>query len=223
MKSKNEFYNKLYGIHDYKEDEIIIKFEKNENYDYFEIEKETYQKALVEIQNSSNPSHNGIIRPLNFKETITAKIENENFKKSYSTCSAILYKVNSTRFKIINICDELINIQSNFVDSKYDINYNLINSEEFDSKKIKMNENLNLEEILKHPVYLHLLENDSELLEKYVNNIINKFPNKPIMRFGINLYPNEDYLRAITINESDVFGNYALDSKTTFIVKKIKF
>lgn len=130
-----------------------------------------------------------IVRPLTFKETMQAIVEDYNtlnntdgsrktdyergifFNESaMDTCSAIAYKRESDKFKIIPQSSYLIGINPTFNEGMMQIDYDNIDGIELDRSEGKYNTyKLEKMETIFHPAWLAAVEFDNALLFEYVN------------------------------------------------------
>jgi len=136
-------------------------------------------------------------KPLTFKETILARVEAyESGDKSLfdtwlDSCTGIVYKSGTTKFKIVPNCEQLRTISKDFSGAFLPITYDAINASierretsddnlsptmyatidlpELDSTRGKYNTLLTYAESLEHPGWLAALEGDRELLKTYTN------------------------------------------------------
>ena len=108
----------------------------------------------------------GIVRPLTFRETLEARVIDYNSKDKsdkkrlelfnvwLSPCTGVAYKKDSTKFKIIPECRELITIMQSFREAEMGIDYDSLQGKELDRTKAKYNTLLTEQEVLEHPGWL---------------------------------------------------------------------
>jgi len=165
----------------------------------------TYGLALEKLTESVdgiNSRHLTLeyIRPLTFKETIEARLNayktgmTEDEKKFLlfccwlSTCTGIAYpasnSANPNKFKIIPICEELINLDYKFKESFLKTHYNSLQGEELDRSQGISEALLTKKQAKAHPVWLAAVEGDRTLLSEYANLVFSLFKGKN-MRFII--------------------------------------
>ena len=178
-----------------------------------------------------------IYRPLTFKETIEARINDYEsstpeerlklFKSWNNTCTGIAYKANgiikkSTKFKIIPQAKELILLPQDYNQSTLPVEYDKISGIELDRTKAKYNELLTIDEVLNHPAWNAAVENDKSLLKTYAEIVFKeKQGQTELMGFWLNTNTDEDYLRALVLYDldgySDAIGDYGLDDDARFV------
>ena len=174
-----------------------------------------------------------IYRPLTFKETIEARIndyesttdEEERlklFNNWNDTCTGIAYKANSTRFKIIPQSEKLILLPQDYNQSTLPIEYDKISGIELDRTKAKYNELLTIDEVLEHEGWQTLVQGDNQLLKKYAEIVFKeKSGQTELMGFWLNTNTDEDYLRALVLlnlfNNSGANGSSSLSNNARFV------
>lgn len=154
---------------------------------------------------------------LTFKEVIEARLKDSSlFETWQDSCTGIAYKKNSTKFKLIPKCKELLEIDKDFDDYFIKVNYSKLKGIELDNKKGKYDELLTKAEVMKHPAWLKLL--GKPLLKKYVD-IVFKDKNKA-MAFWIRENTDSDELRALYVFGLGVVsgaGGFLLDNGGSFL------
>jgi len=178
-----------------------------------------------------------IYRPLTFKETIEARINDYEsstpeerlklFKSWNNTCTGIAYKANgiikkSTKFKIIPQAKELILLPQDYNQSTLPVEYDKISGIELDRTKAKYNELLTIDEVLNHPAWNAAVENDKSLLKTYAEIVFKeKQGQTELMRFRIDTNPTSYYLRALVLDDLDddsiTDGYYNLSYDARFV------
>ena len=172
-----------------------------------------------------------IYRPLTFKETIEARIndyesttdEEERLKLFNSwndTCTGIAYKANSTRFKIIPQSEKLILLPQNYNEPTLPIEYDKLQGTELDSTKAEYNKLLTIDEVLNHPAWNAAVD-DKTLLKTYRDIIFKeKQGQTELMIFWTDTNTDSDYLRALVLyglgDYSGAYG-YGLSSVARFV------
>jgi hypothetical protein len=178
--------------------------------------------------------------PLTFKENIEARVNDyetlENPDGSERTkeerlkllniwldsCAGIANKKESTKFKIVPVCKELILIDKNFNQFYLPVNYELVDGVELDSKKGKYNKPLTKPEVLEHPGWREAVEEDKKLLETYRDIVFAEKgnPNK-LMGFYVGSKTNSDQLRALCVGnlgyDSNADGRYYFNDDGSFL------
>ncbi len=185
------------------------------------------------------PDNSKIYRPLSFKENIEARVNEYNtdlnsdeqklalFNTWIDSCTAIAYNKGSTKFKIIPIYDDLINIKANSTANFLPIDYSKISGIELDSSNAKYNNLLSESEIITHPAWIEALEKDKTLLKEYRDitfNILKK--NNPNVANAMGFYVKQntttDELRALYVrnvgNNSNASGNNILNDNARFLL-----
>jgi len=166
------------------------------------------QQACLEDQNSRQPrTHEGIIRPLTIEEQVKVFVDNyakgrELLNIFWDSCSAIVYKGNSSRFKILSLSPQLLSLDQETEIAELDIDYHKIEGPEFDRKDSAYRVPLSLEQYISHPVLNELLP-DLALRREY-GKIAGKM-NKKGDVFSLFVEPNplKDVLKPLYINHLD--------------------
>ena len=103
-------------------------------YELMDKSSDTYALGVEAVRHLAiaNPQHNGIYRPFTFKENIEAKVNDYNTEKNpdgskkteeekkrlfetwLDSSTGIAYKKKSTKYKIIQVSNELITINKDF-------------------------------------------------------------------------------------------------------------
>lgn len=197
--------------------------------------------ALREACNAeSNPAHpqfilddeSMIYRPLTFKENIEARVtdyENNKsteertrlFKHWIDSCTGVAYKGNTTNFKIVPTCSELITINKDFNGAGMVIDYDAIEGVEADRSAGKYNVHLTKDEVLANEGWRAAVEGDLELLKAYRDIVFTELKKNEAMAFCVLDKPAEDQLRALFVLNlnlnSNAGGNYNLISSGSFL------
>ena len=185
-----------------------------------------------------------IYRPLTFKEVIQARVTDYNtlldeegnertlegrlrfFKKWIDSCTGMAYKANTTKFKLINVCPELITISKGFNDNFLSINYDSVTGIELDSSKGKYDESLTKKEVINHKAWLAAVEEDKVLLKEYCDIVFDQLKKKYGRDTGIGFYffdvGEDDELRALFVdslnNNSNAGGFSYLNLSGSFLL-----
>ncbi|MDP3734319.1 MAG: hypothetical protein Q8R37_03750 [Nanoarchaeota archaeon] len=185
-----------------------------------------------------------IYRPLTFKENILARVEDfytlydENrdkrsmedrlrlFNTWLNSCTGIAYKANSSKFKIIPQCEQLITIDEDFNKHFLPIDYNSLDGIELDDGR-EYNELLQPTAVLNHPGWLNAVGNDTALLREYVSLTFaqwkQQYQRDSGMRFWICRNLAEDQLQALFVDSlnsgSSADGNDDLSSSGRCLAK----
>ena len=199
----------------------------------------TYAQGVHALQdacreNSVHPqfvqSEGGIYRPLTFKENLQARVEdyhsNEGdklrlFKTWLNSCCGVAYKKGSTKFKIVPLCEELVTIDEDFNQGFFPINYDSVQGVELDFSQAKYGTLLTQQEVLEHPAWLVVVEEDKELLRAYTEIVFSERKREKLMRFWIENNPDQDQLRALfvynLVSGSSADGSYDLNYRGSFL------
>ncbi|MBT3537987.1 hypothetical protein HN933_02275 [Candidatus Woesearchaeota archaeon] len=177
-----------------------------------------------------------IVRPLTFKENIEARVNDYKtltnpdgsertkeerlrlFNRWLDSSCGIAYKAGTTKFKIIPVCKELIEVVKNFNGEYLPINYDKVVGTELDRSNAKYDTLLTKAEVIEHPAWRTAVEDDKELLKDYADIIFTekKSANK-LMSFWTRSNIAQDQLRALFVdnlndnssaNGSDYLSNY---------------
>ena len=138
----------------------------------------TYALGVEELRQAS------VKRPFTFKENLQARVEAYEsgdyrlFETWLNSCTGIVYKAGTTRFKIIPSCAELIGINKDFSHSFLPVEYDTIAGVELDSSKGKYNHLLTKAEVLEHPAWLASVEGDRTLLSAYTDIVFKAYASK---------------------------------------------
>ncbi|MDP2908648.1 MAG: hypothetical protein Q8N77_02470, partial [Nanoarchaeota archaeon] len=139
-------------------------------YDLIEvIRANTFAEGIAKLKKNGQ-------KPFIFAENVEARIADyeangekaELFKTWLDSVTGIVYKADSTKFKLILRSDKLENITQGFNKSFIPIDYDAEQGVEFDSAKGKYNQQLIREEAKNHEFWLAAMGGDEELLEEYV-------------------------------------------------------
>jgi hypothetical protein len=220
------------------------------------LEAPTYAKGVealkLHLQNTPSNAHpqfelpNGsnIYRPLTFKENIEARVNEYNkdnnidgskktfeqktelFNNWIDSCTAIVYEKNTTKFKIIPICEKLINIDADSNSEFLTAEYSKILGVELDFDNKLYNQDLSLQQVINHPAWLEALDNDTKLLENYAKITFNILKTKYEKELGMGFYirqkPKTEELRALYVNDLDndsaAVGDYYLNNVARFLL-----
>ena len=122
--------------------------------------------------------------------------------------------------KLVNICEELIEITQDFNRKFLPIDYSSIQGVELDSSQAKYGKLLTKQEVLDHPAWLTAVEEDRELLRAYSDIVFAESRGKN-MGFWVLDSPNKDQLRALFVydldNSSYASGYDYLDNSGSFL------
>ena len=167
------------------------------------------REQCIKENNLVHPKLNSVYRPLTFKETIEARVEEYNkgnkvlFNYGFSTSSGIVYKANSTKFKIIPLCEQLIQIPKDFKKEYLPADYSNFKELELDFSKGKYDEGLTQTEVLDHPAWNAMLEDDKALLKAYSDIIFKDYKKSNAMGFYKTDNPSKDQLRPLFVSNID--------------------
>ncbi|MDP3733976.1 MAG: hypothetical protein Q8R37_01995 [Nanoarchaeota archaeon] len=180
-------------------------------------------------------------RPFTFKENIQARVEDfytlydENGKKRdlqdrlrlfniwLDSCTGIAYKANSSKFKIIPQCEQLITIDEVFNEQFLPIDYDSVDGIRLNRNEGTYNQLLTPEQVLNHPAWLAAVEENKPLLQEYINIVFSQRKGKN-MGFWLRTNIMEDHqLRAVFVsnlsNNSNASGNSNLSSYGAFLAR----
>jgi len=155
-----------------------------------------------------HPFLGGVARPLTFKESIQARLDQLQvtgkfgclWNSTLDTSSAIVYKANSTKFKIVTpFSAHLLGLPVNFKNSFLPVRYEGIRSKgvvELDRNDDGYNQMLTQEQVVSHKAWLAVFEGDQELLERYAEIVFGRL-NGGGMGFWLVNSPKIDQLRAL--------------------------
>ena len=141
-------------------------------------EARTYALGVEGLRQAS------VERPFTFKENLQARVEAYEsgdyrlFETWLNSCTGIVYKAGTTKFKIIPQCAELIGINKDFSQRFLPVEYNTIMGVELDSSKGKYKQLLTKAEVLEHPAWLASVEGDRTLLSAYTDIVFKAYASK---------------------------------------------
>ena len=190
------------------------------------------QEACRREGNSVHPqfvmTECGIYRPLTFKENLQAWVNDYEtnqrdklglFRTGLDSCCGIVYKGGTTNFKVVPICEELITIPQGFNQRFLSVDYDSVPGIELDSSKAKYNTLLTQEEVLEHPAWLTVIEEDRVLLKAYTDIVFTERGGKN-MTFWVLNKPPQDQLRSLFFISLDYYSNaddYYLYYRSSFL------
>ena len=211
------------------------------------IKADTYAAGVKQLRESyangecpDHPTINGKVRPLRFAENLRARIEDYNrltnpdgnkrteqerkmlFTDTWlDSCAGVAYKVKSTKFKIIPECNALIDIPNGFNNAFLTVDYSKIQGIELDSNNGEYGKSLTKQQVLSHPAWNAVVENDKALLSEYFDITANLTQRQELMGFYVLQNTNKDQLRALYVSildlNSDAFGNVVLLSNSRLL------
>jgi len=168
-----------------------------------------------------HPFVGGVSRPLSFKETIQARMDQLQVTGKFGslwaseldTSSAIVYKANSSKFKVVMpFSAHLLGLRVNFKDLFVSVRYDEIVGRgvvELDAKNGVYNEHLTMDQVIVHPGWLAALGGNTvenrALLAKYAEVVFGR-SKRDCMGFWLVTSPKQDQLRALRANSSE--GQY---------------
>ena len=164
-----------------------------------------------------------IYRQLTSKENLQAMVEDYNraknpdgslrsdkerlhlFTKTYKdSCTGVAYKGGSSKFKIVPVSKELVEIAKGFNQATLLIDYASIAAPKLDRSKGKYNQHLTKNEIVNHEAWRAAVEDDVALLTEYRDIVFTaKGDPQKLMGFFIMTNPDEDQLRALYVSNMD--------------------
>ncbi len=178
------------------------------------------------------PDGSRIYRPLKFKDNLQARVENYNtlhnpdgtersradrlklFSRWQDSCMGAAYLAESTRFKLIPECEQLITIPADFNGAFLEAPYNTWNVPELDSaaRGAKFNQDLSASEVLEQPGWRAAAEEDIDLLRGYRDIVFAELQQQYRRDKGMGFYVRQntptDELRALFVHILGL-GSYA--------------
>ncbi|MBS3148025.1 hypothetical protein J4219_04020 [Candidatus Woesearchaeota archaeon] len=159
-----------------------------------------YGEALVALRglcagdDGLHPFAGGVARPLTFKETVQARIDQFEHEGAaglwtnwLDTSSAIVYQKDTTKFRIVSLSDDLLrNVPASFRDAFLPVNYDDFSSfVELDvqDRDDLYNRSLTPDQVLKHKGWLAAVEGDRNLLRRYSNIVFGQVQGGVAMAF----------------------------------------
>jgi len=206
------------------------------------------KKACIKENNQNHPQFtlpdkSMIYRPLTFKENIQARVEsyetihNPNGSKRTiderlslmgrwnNSCTAVIYKAGTTKFKVVPISEHLITLNVDFKEDFLRADYNSIVGTELDSQNGTYNTVLSKDSVLKHAGWLAAVEGDEALLRSYTNRIFTELKRRYNTTEGMGFWvcrnTPTDELRTLVVSNpgsnSNAYGYNSLNSSNSFI------
>ena len=160
-----------------------------------------------------------IIRPLSFRETIKARVNDYEsptpsndrlrlFHTWLDSCTGYASKKESTKFKLIPQCKELITLPQTFNEYALPIDYNTIQGIKLDTSTAKYNQRLTKQEVLNHPAWREALEQDLPLLKTYTDIVFAELKNPSrAMAFYVLVNSSTDLLTPLLAYNLDNISN----------------
>ena len=134
---------------------------------------------------------------------------------------AIAYQRRTGKFKLDLQSSDLTALPPDFNQPFKTIDYAQIKGQELDRSKGKYNTRLTKDEILNHPAWLALVEEDQRLLKTYCDIFFAERKFDKAMTFWLLDTPTEDQLRAVYVNilgsNSNAIGNGSLSYSARFL------
>ncbi len=165
------------------------------------------KRLLVNVCHGDSGLHpfiGGISRPLIFKETIQARMDQLRKTGEFGclwtswldSCSGIAYKANTTKFKIVPLCGQLLSlrpVRAGFLE----VDYEGLPGVELDSAGGVYSDHLpDVDAVVEHEGWLVVMENDRKLLRQYAEVVFGRL-NRPCMGFWLVSNPQVSQLRAL--------------------------
>ena len=197
-----------------------------QNLEYHLVEASTYGLALEKLQQECSQDSNNaqptiiingqtIYRPLTFAENLEARLQdNSLWNKWLESCTAIAYQAGTTKFKIIPLNFDLIDLDPQFKQLYLAIDYNNVNGIiELDSLDplVKYNQDLTKQEAISHPAWQAVVP--QKTLEPYAKIYFSQ-KNKG-MGFYVSQNTTQDQLRALYVGSMDC--NSVASGSSSFI------
>ena len=160
-----------------------------------------------------------VYRPLSFKENMQVMVDDYNrlentdgtnrsmearlslFHSGYKdTCTAVVRKERSSKFKILPVSKNLVEISKDYTFEGLYIDYESINAPELDRNKGVYFENLTKAEVTEHPAWLAASEDDTNLLKEYSAIVFSSSQAKKCMSFDMrSRFPDLTISRALCL------------------------
>ncbi|MEK6899899.1 MAG: hypothetical protein AABX05_02130, partial [Nanoarchaeota archaeon] len=206
---------------------------------------DTYAKGAYALRETCNAEVNSphpqfvledgsrIYRALTFKEDIEARVtdyENNKdteerkrlFQRWNDSCTGVAYKANTTKFKIVPMCSQLMTLDKDFNGAGLAIEYDDIEGTELDRAAGKYTAHLTKDEVLANEGWRAAVENDLELLKTYRDIVFTELGRNDAMAFCVLDKPSEDQLRALFVDSlydnSYAVGDLSLSSSGSFLL-----
>ncbi len=188
------------------------------------------------------PDENFIYRPLTFRETIQARVENyetlhhkDGRERTLEerlfliitlndTCTALAYQAGTTMFKIIPQSSDLVLLAPNFKEESLALDFDSLHGTILDSNTGKYGAELRKTEVLEHPAWRAAVEEELPLLTTYVDIIFTQLGVKSDLVVGMTFWTRQstgaDQLRALYLNSlynlSGAYDSY-LNKSSSFL------
>ncbi len=228
---------------------------KGGKYDYGLMEKkDTYLKSICTMRDIckrdffdaqpkfTNSKGKSKARPLTAEETMEAMLDDyfcegagkdqrrRLWQKKIDTCTAIVYKSQSTKFKIVSPSEDLILITEDCLKGYLQVNYDKLPGIELDSEKGVFGMGLYKAKALKHDAWLAAAGGKGYLLREYCEvmfALIKEIWNlDQAMAFGITPFVKETKLHSLVLsgtnNSGNAIGYYDPNNASSFVRRKIK-
>lgn len=147
----------------------------------------TYAQGVQALKEAYEREEHLLDRPLTFGENLLAKLENPRlFNNILNSCTGFARKRGTSLIKIIQKCDELINIPLDFNNNRItNFNYDLLDGKEFDLDQVVYNNPFtNARDAINDPLWQAAV-NDQEILEKYAKFYFERLKRKSGMEFSL--------------------------------------
>ena len=151
---------------------------------------------------------NSIVRPLTFEETIDAIVNayesgnKELLTRWNGSCTGILYKAGTSRFKVVPVSRDLILLGEDFSSPFVSSDYNSQDGIELDKSKGKYDVQLTKPEVLKHNAWRAAISNAS-LRKAFRDIVFAERRTDTAMGFYTRDNPKQDQLRALAVYDLD--------------------
>ncbi|MEK6939269.1 MAG: hypothetical protein AABX31_00930 [Nanoarchaeota archaeon] len=188
---------------------------------YKVIKANTYAQGVAKLRRTGQ-------QPKTFKENIEALVvayengDRQLFNNWFDSCTAVVNKAYSTKFKVIPRSNYLLLIPMAFEESFLSVSYDDVQGTELDSTKGKYNHLLHERDILTHRGWLEAVEKDKALLKTYRDIIFKGFKKEEAMAFYVRQNTAQDELRALFVNylddDSYAGGGNFLDNGGSFLL-----
>src|SRR3989344_7519757 len=154
-----------------------------------------------------HPFELGVVRPLTFKENVQARLAQyaatgragSLWSSWLDSCSSIVYKGGSTKFKIVRLSSHLLELPSSFRQSLLGVNYGDFAGPQLDLQNDIYNQPLTQEQVVKHEGWLAVFEGDKDLLKEYAALVFGLLNRNTAMQFWVVQNSAQDQLYALGV------------------------
>ena len=155
-----------------------------------------------------HPFELGVVRPLTFKENVQARLAQyaatgragSLWSSWLDSCSSIVYKGGSTKFKIVRLSSHLLELPASFRDAFLEVRYGDFAGPQLDTNDDIYNQLLTQAQVIEHKGWLAVFEGDKELLKEYAALVFGLLKRNTAMRFWVVQNPAQDQLRPLAVD-----------------------